>query len=617
MEKKDLAINALFLGPKSENGKFFKEALLNCVDDHLFWRKDFHPEDESIISYEDKAEANYLYTQEKTLETLDKLSTLLRQTSAPWHSPRYLGHMNSEVLMASILGYVATVFYNPNNCAYEGSPATTPLELEVGMDFCKMLGFDTNKAWGHITADGTIANIEGLWYARNIYSLPFAIKAVKPDLVAGKSDWELSNLKVSEILDLAEKVKDVWEEVRNNSVRGVGVDVKQLGKWIVPQSKHYSWVKAADILGIGLQNVVDIQVDEHFRMDVTVLEKTINKLIEQQIPILGVIGVIGSTEEGAIDYLDKIVALRGKFEKEQGVSFYIHADAAYGGYARAIFLDEENQFMELDALRTRLHTDGIIDNDINWPPASVYNAFKALGKVDSITIDPHKMGYVPYAAGGIAIADKRMVDSISFFAAYVFEAGTTSPMLLGSYILEGSKAGAAASSVWVAHQLIPLNISGYGKVIGASINSAHLFYNLIVHTKVLDVNGKKVRIEALVDPDFNIVDFAFNPEGNTDLAYMNDINLKLWDMSSATGVPIMKKDFVTSHTDLAFTDYKNAPKELALRLGIPAEAWDKVQSVRVLRACILSPYFGLPKVTNRYWTDFVTSIQAKLEILLK
>lgn len=616
MENNSFDINALFLGPKSENAQFFKDALISCVNDHLYWRKDFHPEDEPIISYEERASSAYQKVQEKTLSVLDKLSAKMRETSAPWHSPRYLGHMNSEVLMASILGYVTAVFYNPNNVAYEGSPATTPMELEVGMDLCRLLGYDTSKAWGHITCDGSVANLEGLWYARNLSSLPFAIQAVRPELVSGKTDWQLANMSIEEILDLAQKVKDVWDDIRNHSVRGTGVDVSKLGKWIVPQSKHYSWVKAADIMGIGLQNVIDIQVDQHFRMDIDVLEKTINDLIDQQIPVLGVVSVIGSTEEGAVDYLDKVIALKEKFQKEKGISFYVHADAAYGGYTRAIFLDENSNFMEYDALVQRLHDEGIIDNDIAWPPRDVYNAYKALEKADSITIDPHKMGYVPYAAGGVVIKDKRMVDAISFFAAYVFEAGTSSPLLLGSYILEGSKSGAAAASVWVAHQLIPLNITGYGKIIGASVNGAHLFYNLIAKTKSIEVNGKKVRIEALVDPDFNIVDFAFNPEGNTDLEYMNEINLKLWEQSSATGVPILKKDFITSHTDLAYEDYKDAPKNLALRLGIPAEAWDKVHSIRVLRSCVLSPYLGLPKVTKEYWDSFMESIQKKLSAIL-
>lgn len=56
------------------------------------------------------------------------------------------------------------------------------------------------------------------------------------------------------------------------------------------------------------------------------------------------------------------------------------------------------------------------------------------------------MGYIPYAAGGIAIKDKRMKDTISYFVAYVFEKGMQIPALLEAFMLEGPKAGATASS---------------------------------------------------------------------------------------------------------------------------------------------------------------------------
>ena len=78
----------------------------------------------------------------------------------------------------------------------------------------------------------------------------------------------------------------------------------------------------------------------------------------------------------------------------------------------------------------------------------MYDAYKAIELAESVTIDPHKMGYIPYSAGGIVIQDIRMRDVISYFATYVFEKGADIPALLGAYILEGSKAGATVASVW-------------------------------------------------------------------------------------------------------------------------------------------------------------------------
>ena len=64
-------INALFLGPKSENGDFFKDVLINCVNDHLYWRKDFHPEDDPIISYMEKEQPSDKEIQDKTYRKKD------------------------------------------------------------------------------------------------------------------------------------------------------------------------------------------------------------------------------------------------------------------------------------------------------------------------------------------------------------------------------------------------------------------------------------------------------------------------------------------------------------------------------------------------------------------
>ncbi|MBC8314915.1 MAG: tyrosine decarboxylase [Bacteroidetes bacterium] len=605
-------IDALFIGPKSENIKFFKETICELIDEHAFWRKDFHPEDDPIIGMGEQQEKHSKDTEQRILETLQKMSSRLRTTSMPWHSPRYLGHMNTDILIPAILGYVGAMLYNPNNVAYEASTATSPMELEVGMDFARLMGFDMEKAWGHICTDGSVANLEGIWYARNIASIPFAVKAVRPELVKEMSDWELANMTVPAILDLAAKVKDVWEEIRNHSVRGTGVIPGQLGKWIVPQSKHYSWVKAGEISGIGLNNVINIQVDNNFRMDIKVLEKTINDLAAKKIPVLGIVGVLGTTEEGAIDHFDQIIALRKKFEKN-GISFYVHADMAYGGYARSIFLDEKFQFLPYNDLKVRLHKEGVINQDsIDWPPKEVYDAFEAVSEADSITIDPHKMGYVPYAAGGIVIKDKRMLDAISFFAAYVFEKGTDVPSLLGSYILEGSKAGATAAGVWAAHQVVPLNMLGYGRLIGASIETAQRAWGKSQEIKTLEIDGVKFKLETLVKPDFNMVDFAFNYEGNSNLEKMNQLNLDIYNLSSYVAGPVTQNDFITSHTVFSFDNYGDAPADLAGRLGIPFKEWKKVKELRVMRACIMTPYLTKDKIAKNYWDDYLNSMKRKL-----
>jgi len=46
----------------------------------------------------------------------------------------------------------------------------------------QLFGIDPLAGWGHITAGGTIANIEALWMARNLKVLPLGLRQVVREL---------------------------------------------------------------------------------------------------------------------------------------------------------------------------------------------------------------------------------------------------------------------------------------------------------------------------------------------------------------------------------------------------------------------------------------------------
>ncbi|MGX5376798.1 tyrosine decarboxylase [Ligilactobacillus sp. LYQ135] len=613
MSNKDINIDALFIGEKSENGDLFKSVLTDLIDEHLGWRKNYMPQDKPLISEKEKDSAEFKETVERMKGVLDEVSTRLRSNSVPWHSPRYWGHMNSETLMPAILAYTYAMLWNGNNVAYESSPGTSQMEEEVGHEFAHMFGF--KKGWGHIAADGSIANLEGLWYARNLKSIPLAIKQVKPELVDGKSEWELLNMPTDDILDLLEKLSDEEiDEVKAHSARG-GENLKQLGKWIVPQTKHYSWLKAADIIGIGLDQIVPIPVDHNYRMEVNELEKTIRSLVAEKTPILGVVGVVGSTEEGAVDPVDQIVELRKKLMKE-GIYFYLHVDAAYGGYARTLFIDEDGNFIPYKDLQ-KVHQDyGVFQEDKEYISEEVYNSFKAIEEAESVTVDPHKMGYIPYSAGGIAIRDIRLRNIISYFATYVFEKGSKAPSMLGAYILEGSKAGATAAAVWAAHHVLPLNVAGYGKLIGRSVEASHRFYDFLSDLS-FNINGQEVEVHPLTSPDFNMVDWTFNIKGNTDLKKMNEFNHDFYDEASFNDGPIYNNDFITSHTDFSIPDYGDSPLKYVESMGFDDQEWKRAGKITILRACVLTPLMYDKDNFEEYAGKIKSAMKEKLTRLLK
>ncbi len=599
---------ALFLGPKSENYDFFRKMLLFLMDDHAEWRRYFHPDDAPIVTEEEKGQKDFLNTLQQTREALVDLAGQLQESSTPWFSPRYLGHMTTDTLMAANLGYMLTILYNPNNCAYEGSPATTALEIQVGRQLASLMGYDPQRAWGHITSGGTIANYEAIWLARNLASVPSAVHACHPELVAGLDEWQLMNQTTTEILDLIDRVKEagVFEEVRQHTIRGKGMAGANLGAVIVPQSKHYSWTKAADIFGIGQDNLYFVPVKDDYRMNVQALKTLIDSLIAQRKPILAVIAVAGTTEEGAVDEIDKIVRLRDRYA-EEGVAFYLHIDAAYGGYVRALFLDEDHRFLPFETLDSEQKETG--ENGNVWLSKEVYEAYRAMAHADSITVDPHKMGYVPYAAGAIVAADRRIIDVISYFAAYVFDRSDDNPMLLGSYILEGSKAGAAVAAVWMAHRVVPLNRSGYGQIIRASMEGASRFYHSMLNMSPIVANGRRFHVLPLTRPDINIIDYAFHEIGRPSLQKMNDLNQDLYERCSYKSGPLYTNEFITSKTALTKEEYGDTPLSFVQRFGIDASEWAREGSVTVLRSCVLTPYLVNNNTYETYWGTFLKAME--------
>jgi hypothetical protein len=160
-------LSSLFLGPKAENADVFERWLLEAFRDHVFWRRNFHPEDGFTIREQDKFTAGYQASIATLSQELFGLLAELKE-GVPFFSPRYVGHMASDPMMASLIGYIATMLYNPNNVAAEASPVTTRLELEVAAQIARMIGYDADAQWGHLCSGGTVANIEALWVARNL-----------------------------------------------------------------------------------------------------------------------------------------------------------------------------------------------------------------------------------------------------------------------------------------------------------------------------------------------------------------------------------------------------------------------------------------------------------------
>ncbi len=262
-------------------------------------------------------------------------------------------------------------------------------------------------------------------------------------------------------------------------------DSRKPGKIVFSKGAHYSWKRIASILKVS--PFAELPVDAHYRMDVNALESELKKG-----DVLFVVANVGTTGIGAVDPLEEILALREKY------GFHLHADAAYGGYYRALLLDKEGQLKPFSSSELPLSE-------------YVYRQLASLSEVDSVTIDPHKHGLVGYGAGSVLFKDEALRQVILNTAPYTYH--VTDKPNIGMFTLEGSRPGAAAAAVWLTLQLLPLNESGFGNLLEFCRAGAQGLHDAIYEMKTL---------HSICEPDLDLMGFYRRPEGAASLREINE-----------------------------------------------------------------------------------------------
>jgi glutamate/tyrosine decarboxylase-like PLP-dependent enzyme len=97
---------------------------------------------------------------------LAELTERLRNTY-PYPDARYAGQMLKPPAAIAWAAYATAMLLNPNNHALDGGPATAEMEKDAVAQLAAMFGLPRHL--GHLTASGTIANLEALWVARELH----------------------------------------------------------------------------------------------------------------------------------------------------------------------------------------------------------------------------------------------------------------------------------------------------------------------------------------------------------------------------------------------------------------------------------------------------------------
>ena len=157
------------------------------------------------------------------------------------------------------------------------------------------------------------------------------------------------------------------QAVRSARNRHDGSDVNV----VAPTSAHFSFTKAAEVLGVELRTV---PLDDDHRADPDAVAAAVDG------DTALVVGVAGSTEYGRVDPIPELAAIA------EEVGARLHVDAAWGGFVLP-FTDHAWSFAD--------------------------------AAVDTLTIDPHKYGQAPVPAGGLLAREDAALDALAVDTPYL------------------------------------------------------------------------------------------------------------------------------------------------------------------------------------------------------
>mgnify|MGYP002700560865 FL=1 len=280
---------------------------------------------------------------------------------------------------------------------------------------------NSEHALGAFCSGGTVANITALWAARN-------------QMLGEQNVTQLG----------------LYGALQEAGLKGLVVLVSRRG--------HYSLAKAADLLGIGREQLIAVETDHEYRVQVESMRHQAKVLQSEGYGILSIVGLAGATETGSVDNLEALADLAD----ELGCHF--HVDAAWGG---ATLLSDNYR--------------GLLCG---------------IERADSVTVDAHKQFYVPMGAGMVLFKNPKQLSSIEHHAEYIIRRGSKD---LGSHTLEGSRPGMA---LLVHAGLNIIGRKGYELLIDQGIEKSQYFAELIT---------QHPEFELLVHPTLNILGYRYLP----------------------------------------------------------------------------------------------------------
>ena len=284
------------------------------------------PESDAIDGLDEISGAG-LPVEGEDLERIFADCRLLMNASRHNGHPRFFGYVASPATPLGAYADLIASALNQNVTSWRSAPAATEVEKTVVRWLAELVGYGSDSA-GLLTSGGSMANLTALLMAHRAYA---------PQDVAVKG------------------------------LRAIDVPMTAYAS----EQVHLSIPKAADIMGLGREQVRLIETDEKFRLDVRALRERIDGDVRAGLKPFCIVASAGTVNTGAVDPLEETA----RVAEEYGLWF--HVDGAYGALAT---LDNEKRML-----------------------------FRGMERADSLSLDAHKWLYAPVDCGCLLFRDAGRV----------------------------------------------------------------------------------------------------------------------------------------------------------------------------------------------------------------
>ncbi len=260
-----------------------------------------------------------LQTQAMGFEAaLNDMMTRILSSGIDTANGRYLAYIPGGGLPSAAFADYMAALTNRFAGVFNASPGAVGIENEVTQAFLDLFQFPASS-WGTLTSGGSLANLTALLAARE----------TRP-----RSEWDQSPVYITD-------------------------------------QCHSSVFRALRMIGLDTSLIRKVATDNAYRMESGALKREIQGDLKKGLKPWMVIASLGTTNTGSIDPIRELVELRNKY------GFWLHVDAAYGGF---FILTEVFKKMSPD-----------------------------IAQVDSLVLDPHKGLFMPYGCGAVLVRQSHFL----------------------------------------------------------------------------------------------------------------------------------------------------------------------------------------------------------------